>query len=214
MKTILFQGDSITDCNRPRENDFYLGMGYANIIRGRLGLDYPNEYRFLNRGVGGDRLINIYSRQKYDIVKLKPDYMSILAGINDVINGLDDRENVKYDRFEEIYCMFLQDMKLKLPDTKIFIMEPFFLKGGSFTKNSDEYPDREEYFSLQVAEKSAAAQKTAKEYGAVFIPLQNKLQEAAEKMKLTDITNDGIHLTAVGHEIIAREWIKAFESNK
>ncbi len=214
MKTILFQGDSITDCGRNRENDFYLGNGYANFIKARLGLDFPNQYRFLNRGVGGDRLINIYARQKNDIIKINPDYLSVLAGINDVWNGLDDRENVKYDRFAQIYAMFMEDMRLKLPNTKIFIMEPFFVKGGNAVKNSEDYPDREKYFEEQVLEKADIAKKTAEEYGAVFIPLRDKLKEAEMKMETNELSYDGIHLSPIGHEIIARRWLEYFNKYK
>ena len=32
MKKILFQGDSITDCGRKKEDFFNLGEGYANNI--------------------------------------------------------------------------------------------------------------------------------------------------------------------------------------
>ena len=55
MKTILFQGDSITDAGRIRENPDDLGQGYSNFAAGRLGLQQPGAYKFLNRGFGGNR---------------------------------------------------------------------------------------------------------------------------------------------------------------
>ena len=42
-KIILFQGDSITDVDRPRGNDYYLGSGYATMVAGQLGLDHPGD---------------------------------------------------------------------------------------------------------------------------------------------------------------------------
>ena len=50
-KRILFQGDSITDCGRARDDFYNLGTGYANLIKASLGTDCPNEYEFINRGV-------------------------------------------------------------------------------------------------------------------------------------------------------------------
>lgn len=48
-KRILFQGDSITDCGRNKQDFYNMGGGYANLIKGQLGADKPNEYEFINR---------------------------------------------------------------------------------------------------------------------------------------------------------------------
>lgn len=212
MKSILFQGDSITDCFRPKDNDCYMGMGYATIVRGRLGYENPGKYKFYNRGISGDRLLNVYSRQKNDIVKLKPDYMSVLVGINDVFNGIDSRDAIPYDRFEEIYCMFMEDMQIKLPNTKIMLLEPFYIEGASATANNEEYPDKSDFFRKEVRSKANAVKRVAKKYNKVFVPLQDKINDFVSKVSdLSEITVDGIHLTAVGHEIIAREWLNGFK---
>lgn len=212
MKRILFQGDSITDCGRPRDNDSYLGMGYATMVSGRLGLENPGKYQFYNRGISGDRLLNVYSRQKYDIVKLNPDYMSILVGINDVFNGLDSREAIPYDRFEEIYCIFMEDMRIKLPNTKIMLLEPFYIANASATSNSEEYPDKADFFKAEVRSKAEAVKRVAMKYNKVFVPLQDKINDfAGHVSELSEVTVDGIHLTAAGHEIIAREWLNGFK---
>ena len=84
MKTIVFQGDSITDAIRNCENDNYMGSGYATMVAGELGLSEPNEYKFYNRGISGNRVLDLYARWKTDCLNLKPDYLSILVGINDV----------------------------------------------------------------------------------------------------------------------------------
>ena len=64
MKTILFQGDSITDCARSKDNDSFLGGGYPLLIDAELGVTYPNEHLVINRGVSGDRIVDIYARIK------------------------------------------------------------------------------------------------------------------------------------------------------
>jgi hypothetical protein len=56
--TILFQGDSITDGNRTRNNDWnhVMGHGYQCLIASRLWYDYPEkELMFFNRGISGNR---------------------------------------------------------------------------------------------------------------------------------------------------------------
>ena len=83
MKKILFQGDSITDVGRSLENDAARGHGYATLVSASLGMDRPGEFEFVNRGISGNRIIDLLARVKADIINLTPDYMSILIGIND-----------------------------------------------------------------------------------------------------------------------------------
>ena len=89
MKTIVFQGDSITDCGRNREADIntpgHLGLGYVNSIAGRLLLDDPAAmYRCVNKGISGNRVVDLYARWKIDALNFNPDLISILIGVNDV----------------------------------------------------------------------------------------------------------------------------------
>ena len=86
---ILFQGDSITDVGRTRDNnDIAMGSGYPLLVKGALGLDNPGKMEFINRGISGNRIVDVYARIKRDIINLKPDVMSILIGVNDVCMSL------------------------------------------------------------------------------------------------------------------------------
>ena len=88
-KLILFQGDSITDGNRIKTNEWDLnhqmGHGYAYIINAKLGTQYPEKgYSFLNKGISGNRIADLYGRWQEDTLRYQPDNLSILIGINDV----------------------------------------------------------------------------------------------------------------------------------
>ena len=96
VKRILFQGDSITDMYRVRDLDHYAGCGYATLVSAQLGYENPGEYTFINRGIGGDRSIDILARIKKDAINLKPDYMSIFVGVNDAWAGLQGRSVGNY----------------------------------------------------------------------------------------------------------------------
>ena len=130
-KIILFQGDSITDAGRSYERNDMRGRGYATMVSGELGLSYPEEYEFINRGISGNRIVDIYARMKSDIINLKPDYMSLLIGVNDVWHEFYENPNgVATDKFEKVYSMLIEELKEALPDLKIMILEPFVLKGS------------------------------------------------------------------------------------
>ena len=137
-KVILFQGDSITDAGRTYDNEESLGIGYANMVQGQLGMECPGEYTFYNRGINGNRVTDVYARMKRDILNLKPDYMSILIGINDVWHELGGRcDGVDAQKYEKIYDMLISEVKEALPNIKIMILEPFVLEGEA-TKATSE----------------------------------------------------------------------------
>ena len=137
MKTILFQGDSITDCGRHRERHEFVGDGYVQLVKAQLGFECPEQYEFQNRGIGGDRIVDVYARIKADIINLKPDIMSILVGVNDVGQEFSKHNGVGAEKFEKIYCMMIEEIKEALPNVKIMIMEPFCLR-ASVTENTEE----------------------------------------------------------------------------
>ena len=107
MKKILFQGDSITDAGRSRDDDNYMGVGYPTLVAGTLGADRPAEFEYINRGISGNRVVDLYARIKADIINLQPDYMSILIGINDDWHELEYKNGVSTQKYETIYNMLI-----------------------------------------------------------------------------------------------------------
>lgn len=198
MKTILFVGDSITDSGRCLTDDHFLGYGYATMTAGMIGCDYPNQYRMVNRGINGNRSIDLYARIKKDIINLKPDYLSILIGVNDVWHELDYQDGVSAEKYEMILDTMIHEIKTALPDIQIVIMEPFLLRGSGTAKYFDE-------FSVEVKKRADSAKKIAEKIHLPFVPLQSVMENFASKTSSEYILIDGVHPTYVGHELIARE---------
>ncbi|MBQ2757662.1 MAG: lysophospholipase, partial [Clostridia bacterium] len=149
---ILFQGDSITDCGRSRENNINVGTGYALLVKSALGFEEPAAHEFLNRGISGNRIVDVYARIKKDIINLKPDVMSLLIGVNDVWHELgDDPNGVDNDKFFKIYCMLIEEIKAALPDLKLMILEPFCLAGTATTATEEKWQG----FSTEVPKRAA-----------------------------------------------------------
>lgn len=210
-KLILFQGDSITDCGRNREDITSTGVGYATMVKGQLGFECPGAYEFINKGISGNRIVDVYARIKADIINLKPDYMSLLIGVNDVWHELGGRHNgVAADKFEKIYDMLISEILEALPDIKIMILEPFVLEAEKTTATEEE-PERWEYFRTEVPLRAAAAKRIAEKYQLPFVLLQDKLDEACKQAPASYWLRDGVHPTPMGHWIIKNEWMKAFD---
>ena len=209
MKTILFQGDSITDAQRSQENDINPGMGYATLIKSQLEFDFPNHYDIYNRGVSGDRVIDIYARIKLHIINFKPDVLSILVGVNGVSHEVLHQSGIDADKYFKIYCMMIEEIKEALPDVKIMILEPFVLEGPA-TKATEENPKRWDYYNVEVRKRAQKAREVAEKYNLTFVPLQDKFDEATKLASNEYWIRDGVHPTTAGHELIKREWLKCF----
>ncbi len=204
MKTVVFQGDSITDAGRNRDNDNERGIGYPTLVSAELGYKYPGEYVFINEGVSGNRIVDLYARIKRDIINRKPDYLTILIGINDVWHEINERNGVDNKKFFKVYCDLIEEIRSVLPDIKIFILEPFVLKASATEKSWS-------IFRRETEMRAESAKAVAEKFGLTFIPLQEKFDEAEKKAEASYWLGDGVHPTAAGHELIAKELSAALE---
>lgn len=202
---ILFQGDSITDAGRSRERDDMVGVGYPLLVKADLSFEEPHKYEFYNRGVSGNRIVDLYARIKADIVNVKPDVMSILIGVNDVWHEYAEKgpNGVDAEKYFKIYSMLLEEVRELLPETKIMILEPFTLKGSGNTAYWDE-------FFAEVKKRAEKVRKIAEKYELPFVPLQEKLEQMSANSPEGYWLADGVHPTSAGHELIKREWLKCF----
>lgn len=212
-KKILFYGDSITDCRRQDRELYKLGNGYANMVAAHLGLECPEQYEFVNTGISGNRIVDIYARIKEAFINEAPDYASIYIGVNDVWHEIAHNKGVATEKFEKIYCMMIDEIKEALPNIKLMILAPYVLEGEG-TCNTEETPDKYEQFRKGVAEKNAAAKRVAEKYGIPCIDLQAVFDEVATKAPKQKWTEDGVHPMPCGHELIKRLWLKTFEEIK
>ncbi len=212
-KKIVFFGDSITDCARSREFDNARGYGYVTMVTGELGTKYPYQYQFINRGIAGNRSVDLLARVKSDVINLKPDYLSLLVGINDVSADIDIQNGVSAEQYEVILDMILSEVKTAQPEIRIMLLEPFVVYNAR-TDYSPEFPNRSfEKYTKEVGLRSAAVKRLAEKYNAVFVPLQEIFTAAeADAPYVGYWVKDGIHPTAFGHNLIKQEWLKAFET--
>mgnify|MGYP003298033690 FL=1 len=207
---ILFFGDSITDMGRNRDHDpllnnfsSLLGTGFPYCIAGDLSRGNPHEYKVINVGCGGDRIVDLYARVKKDVWNYEPDVITILIGTNDVWHELYTHPNgVDIRRYDRIYRMLIEDTLKVLPNVKIIIMGSFLLDGSDTHDHWD--------YLVSIKDYALIAQKIAKDYNLPFVELQEVFDKQAEKYGSEVYLGDGIHPTAAGARLIADEWIKVF----
>jgi len=200
---ILFQGDSITDAGRARDNDVNLGIGYPLLVKAQLGFEEAGKYDIINRGIGGSRVVDLYARIKQDIINLRPDVLSILIGVNDVWHEVECRNGIDAEKFYRIYSMLIEEIKEALPHIRIILMEPFVLPGTATKENW-------EYFAGEVKKRALVTRRIAKEHGLELVLLQEKLDNAAKIAEADYWLRDGVHPTTAGHELLKRAWLETF----
>lgn len=205
MKAIVFLGDSITDTGRVRTSDESMGAGYALMVSAHLGLEYPGQYVCYNKGVNNDRITDLYARVKRDVLNYKPDILSILVGVNDVWRETYENDGVDAEKYAKMYSMLIEEIKAALPDVRIIIMEPFVLK-------TDFTGPYWEYLSAEVPKRAQKAKELAEKYGLYYVPLQEKFDELVKLRPNKYWLKDGVHPSLAGHEVLKREWLKAFHA--
>ena len=202
---ILFYGDSITDAGRSYDAALpnqKLGNGYVAYAATRLFDKNLGAYDIYNRGVSGNRIVDLYARIKANCWNLKPDVLSILIGVNDVWHEVASQNGVELDRFENIYRLMLRETKERLPETKIMLCEPFVLLGSATEAAYDRF--------LEVKKYAEVVKKLADEFSATFVPLQEAFDDAGAKYGNAEILSDGVHPTLKGAVVLGNEWLKAF----
>ena len=165
--------------------------------------EFPKQYEIINKGISGNRTIDLYARIKKDVWNLQPDVLSILIGVNDVWHELGSKNGVEPERFERIYRMILDDTLERLPNIKIMLLEPFFLRGTAVEALGYEG-------FTQVYDYAKVVRKLADEYKLTFVPLQAQFNAMAEKYGAEYYLYDGVHPSVAGATLIANGWMKGF----
>ena len=205
---ILFQGDSITDAGRKRDNNEAnsqpaLGNGYAWLAASQMLVNHASaDLTIYNRGVSGNKVYQLDERWDADCLALKPNVLSILIGVNDIWHKLNGNYDGTLEKYETDYRALLARTKQELPDVRLVVCEPFVLRCGAVTEKW--FPEFDGY--------CAAARKVAEEAGAAFVPFQSMFDGAAKIAPPERWAKDGVHPSADGAALMAHEWLRTVKA--
>lgn len=198
---VLFQGDSITDTGRTgsADPDASLGQGYPAKIAEAFANDYADlGLTVVNRGISGNRTWDLLNRWDKDCIDIKPDYFSLLIGVNDTWRRYDSGMITTAEEYEANMRTLL-DRVVKETGAKIILINIFLLD-----VNDDKARMRPD-----LVEKQAVIAKLVEDYDVIYIDIQKKFDEmVANGTPMTDLSEDGVHPTDFGHSVIAAEWLR------
>lgn len=200
---ILFQGDSITDAGRRKDNkqanhEKALGKGYVGILAGSLLAEHADlDLKIYNRGISGNKIPDLQKRWQEDTIDLKPDVVSILVGVNDLWHTLGDKASYHgtLEDYEKGYRELIQRTQRELPGVQIIICEAFTSRQSEQFKTLDQY--------------AAVCKKLADEFDLPFVPFHQELKRVIPVAHQDFWLWDGIHPAMPGHALLADTWREA-----
>lgn len=206
QESILFIGDSITDCGRARPvgcNEG-LGDGYVSLVNSFSRAGYPERgILMLNTAISGNRVIDLEQRWQTDVLDLDPDWLSVMVGINDVWRQFDsplDPEQVLIGRYEETYRRILDQARPMLKG--LVLMAPYYLESN-----------RSDPMRACMDEYGLAVKRLATEFDAVFVDIQAAFDRYLSHCPTQTLCSDRVHPNQIGHVIIAKAFLTALNFN-
>ena len=125
---VLFIGDSITDCGR-RDAQRPLGAGYVKLFADMMIIrESAKRVEIINKGISGDNVVGLRNRWTDDVLRNRPDWLSIKIGINDLHGYLfGNRKDLAPKPYEAAYREILARTRQALPKCRILLVDPFYI---------------------------------------------------------------------------------------
>lgn len=195
--TALFVGDSVTDAGRRIDPQGFYGNGYVRRIHQLVNLP-EHQLTVLNRGVAGNRAIDLRARWESDVLAERPDVLTVLVGINDTWRRYDgSNDPTSASDFQSVYSELLQQ-SVAAGTSRIVLFEPFLVPRTDAHHN---------WRSEDLDAKIAAVHAVASEFGADVIQLDAPINSLDRASGVETVTDDGVHPTETGHNLIAGQWV-------
>jgi lysophospholipase L1-like esterase len=204
-ETMLFIGDSITDCGR-RNANAPLGAGYVRMFTELVTARHPaRNIQFLNKGIGGNRVTHLQERWADDVLHHKPDRLSIKIGINDLHSHLRNGDDaVSPDRFEAIYDEILSRTRKEV-DCPIVLLTPFYI-----SKDQSGETFRSQVLEL-IPAYIGTVEKMSEKYDTLLVRLHDLFQSHLQYRDSETFCPEPVHPNPAGHLIIAQALYDAVQ---
>jgi len=204
---LVMIGDSITDCDRKRPVGEGLfdpyGKGYVSIVDGLLTTRYPElAIRIANMGISGNTVRDLAARWQTDVLDLKPDWLSVMIGTNDVWRQYDQPTIKESHVYPDEYEATLDELvaKTKMHVKGIVLMTPFYLE-----------PNRQDKMRATMDRYGDIVRQIAERHGTLFVDTQAAFDKVLEHLYPATLAWDRVHPNMAGHVTLARAFLQSID---
>ncbi|MBB6730265.1 SGNH/GDSL hydrolase family protein [Cohnella zeiphila] len=204
---LVMIGDSITDCGRNRPigegiGDPY-GKGYVAMVDALLKTVYTElAVRVVNMGIGGNTVRDLAGRWQTDVLDLKPDWLSVMIGTNDVWRQYDQPYIPESHVYPEEYESTLDELvaKTKMHVKGVVLMTPFYLE-----------PNKADLMRATMDRYGEIVRQVAERHGALFVDTQAAFDKVLAHLYPATLAWDRVHPSMAGHATLARAFLNAID---
>ena len=206
-KKVIFLGDSITQ-NAVINSDKF--KGFISLV----GENVDQNTELIGKGIGGDKVSDLLTRYRDDVIKLNPDMVFIYIGINDVWHKYDYGTGTDIDLYENGLRQIITDLKEN--GVEVILCTPTVIgeNKGEFTL-VNQFKDIEtmEIMNNDLDDYSDIIRKLSREFDTKLLDLRKIFMQYIsennpENKSKGVLTTDGVHLNNIGSKLIADEMIK------
>jgi lysophospholipase L1-like esterase len=195
-QTVVFVGDSITDCGRRVEHAPF-GNGYVKAAIDLITAKYPQrKITYFNKGIGGNTVEDLRNRWRDDVIFHQPDWLTIKIGINDLHRTLGQSTAIPPEKYERLYRELLQIAK-ENTKARIVLIDPFYI-----STDADLSSFRGRVLQM-LPEYLKVVEKLSKEFSTLHVRTHEKFMEQLKHRPADIFCPEPVHPYLSGHLIIA-----------
>lgn len=204
QKMVLI-GDSITDCGRRELSGGPLGNGYAAFFVDLVTAKYPErKIRFVNKGISGNTVLDLEARWGADVVAERPNWLSVMIGINDLHRTLNGVFDIPPAVYRERYAPLLEQAAERC-GARLVLLEPFYMI-------TEREADAAQKVVLNLLPGYIqVVHELAEKFGARLVRLQDMFERHLRHRPFTAFCAEPVHPNRTGHMLIAWELLATLE---
>ena len=196
QKKVLFFGDSITELGiKPN--------GYIRVIEDLIrNEDKLTQYELIGKGIGGNKIYDLYLRMDEDVLKLQPDIVVIYIGVNDIWHKSMMGTGTDYDKFGKFYNAVVK--KIQVAGSKVILCTPAVI--GERHDGSNPQDGELNHYSNWIRKYAAENNLPLVDLRSIFLHYSKANNPNNLDSKI--LTYDRVHLNDEGNKVVAEAMWK------
>lgn len=196
---VVFFGDSITEAG-VKPGGYIVKMQEMLAKQNRTA-----DYELIGKGIGGNKVYDLYLRMEDDVLALKPDVVVIYIGVNDVWHKSSSGTGTDAPKFVKFYEALIR--KIQAGGSKVILCTPAVI--GERTDNSNEQDGDLNAYSTMIRELATKQNLPLVDLRKAFIAYN--LQNNPTNKDRGILTTDRVHLNEAGNQFVADQMMAAIE---